>query len=72
MPREYLCQYGSCAETETPITVTVRDKFDGAQVRFCSYEHLRKWAAKQAGRQSFVPRETRAREFDQKEGDDLG
>jgi hypothetical protein len=45
---EYMCAYGDCRETATPIIVTVNNTDPKTRVRFCSHAHLSQWAQREA------------------------
>jgi hypothetical protein len=50
---DFMCQYASCSETETPITVTIKGD-PGDRVRFCCLTHLSLWSRNRAKRNLFV------------------
>lgn len=46
MAREFMCEYGNCEETQTPIRVNISDRQERA--RFCCLEHAGLWLLRQS------------------------
>jgi len=47
MAREFMCEYGNCAETND-LRITVTDRGGGERARFCSHEHAGLWLLRRA------------------------
>jgi hypothetical protein len=52
--REYICQYGNCHETDTPILITNKRALE--RVRFCCEEHAALYLLRQCGLAALVDR----------------